>query len=823
MKNLKFFLTLALLWSTLLNYSQQKPDVKKVKVTGKVIEKGTNQPLEYSTISLINPTTNKVVAGGITDAKGDFSFDAVPGTYNVKVEFISFKPTELKAKSIKENTNLGTISLEDDATQLKEVIVRSEKTTVEIKLDKKVYNVGQDLMVKGGTVSDVLDNIPSVAVDVEGNISLRGNDNVKILIDGKPSSAININDALRQIPADAIDKVEVITNPSARYDAEGGGGIINILIKKGKNKGLNGSVMATGGYPSNQGLTANINFKSENFNMYSSQGYNYRSNPGTMINNTKYLNSTNDATGYINENRDNSRINKGYNGNFGIDWYLDKSTTWSNIVNYRRNISNNEENVFSNNYDSNYNFTYLRNRDNLDNTKSENIEYSTNLTKNFKKQGHKLTFDGVFSLNNDKDLAGITDITSNSSTVNFDATKNNQKQIRNLLQTDYVLPIGKNSQFEAGYRGSFTSQTTDYAVQNNGVVNPFFTNVLEYKEKINALYTQFGTKFNKLSMLYGMRYEDSNIDINQLTSEIYKNKKYNNFFPSAFFTYEINDKTSVSLNYSKRINRPRGREINPFSSYSSSINIFRGNPDLDPSRTDAFDFGFLKRWNKLTFNTSAYYNKTNNTTQMVRYIEGLNSNGTPITTSTFINIANEFRTGFEFTLNYSPYKWWKLNSNFNFFRSEIKGDFNYTYRDASNNLLAGYQNLNNTNYSWFTRLTSKVTFPNKIDWQTNLTYNGPQTSAQGKTLGIFAANLGFSKDVLKDKGTIALNVNDVFNSRKRKMYTYIPGQIDSYSEMQWRKRQITLSFTYRFNKQKNEKEKQPKKDSDGGDGGDFPG
>jgi len=823
MKNIKFFLTLALLMSSFLNYSQQRPEGKKVKVSGKVIEKGTNQPLEYSTISLINTTTNKVTAGGITDAKGDFSFDATPGIYNVKVEFISFKPTELKAKSIKENTNLGTIQLEDDATQLKEVVIRAEKTTVEIKLDKKVYNVGQDLMVKGGTVSDVLDNIPSVAVDVEGNISLRGNDNVKILIDGKPSSAININDALRQIPADAIDKVEVITNPSARYDAEGGGGIINIIIKKGKNKGLNGSVMATGGYPSNQGLTANINFKSENFNMYSSQGYNYRSNPGTMINNTKYLDSNNDATSYINENRDNSRINKGYNGNFGIDWYLNKSTTWTNIVNYRRSVSNNEENVFSNNYDSNYNFTYLRNRDNLDNAKSENIEYSTNLTKNFKKQGHKLTFDGVFSMNNDKDLAGITDITSNSSIVNFDATKNNQKQTRNLLQTDYVLPIGKNSQFEAGYRGSFTSQTTDYAVQNNGVVNPYFTNVLEYKEKINALYTQFGTKINKLSMLYGMRYEDSNIDINQLTSEIYKNKKYNNFFPSAFFTYEINDKTSVSLNYSKRINRPRGREINPFSSYSSSINIFKGNPDLDPSRTDAFDFGFLKRWDKLTFNTSAYYNKTNNTSQMVRYIEGFNTNGTPITTSTFINIANEYRTGFEFTLNYTPYKWWKLNSNFNFFRSEIKGDFNYTYRDASNNILNGYQNLNNTNYSWFTRLTSKVTLPNKIDWQTNLTYNGPQTSAQGRTLGIFAANLGFSKDVLKDKGTIALNVNDVFNSRKRKMYTYIPGQIDSYSEMQWRKRQITLSFTYRFNKQKNEKEKQPKKDSDGGDNGDFPG
>jgi hypothetical protein len=252
MKNIKFFLTLALLLSTLLNYSQQKPEGKKVKVTGKVIEKGTNQPLEYSTISLINPTTNKVTAGGITDAKGDFSFDATPGVYNVKVEFISFKPTEIKAKTIKENTNLGTIALQDDSTKLDEVVVRSEKTTVEIKLDKKVYNVGKDLMVKGGTVSDVLDNIPSVAVSVEGTISLRGNENVKILIDGKPSSAININEALRMIPADAIDKVEVITNPSARYDAEGGGGLLNIVLKKGKTKGLNGTFIGTTGVPDNQ-------------------------------------------------------------------------------------------------------------------------------------------------------------------------------------------------------------------------------------------------------------------------------------------------------------------------------------------------------------------------------------------------------------------------------------------------------------------------------------------------------------------------------------------------------------------------------------------
>lgn len=817
MKKIKFFLTLALLMSSFLNYSQQRPEGKKVKVSGKVIEKGTNQPLEYSTISLINTTTNKVTAGGITDSKGDFSFEANPGIYNIKVEFISFKPTELKAKSIKENTNLGTIQLEDDATQLKEVVIRAEKTTVDIKLDKKVYNVGKDLMVKGGTVSDVLDNIPSVAVSVEGTISLRGNENVKILIDGKPSSAININDALRQIPADAIDKVEVITNPSARYDAEGGGGLLNIILKKGKTNGLNGTVIATGGYPANQGLSANVNFKSNNFNIFTTQGYSYRNNPGSTKTNSQYLTTP----GFIDEYRDNERINKSYNGNFGIDLFINKSTTWTNIVNYRRSVNNNEENVFSNNYDGNYAFLYSRNRDNIDNGKSENIEYTTNLTKNFKKQGHKLTFDGAFSMNNDKDIARITDIASNTNTVHFDDTKNNQKQNRNLLQTDYVLPIGKNSQFEAGYRGSFTNQTTDYGVTNDGVPNVGFTNVLEYKEKINALYSQFGTKINKLSMLYGMRFEDSNIDINQLTYDIYKNKKYNNFFPSAFFTYELNDKTSISLNYSKRINRPRGREINPFNSYSSSINIFRGNPDLDPSRTDAYDLGFLKRWDKLTLSTSAYYNYTANSSQMVRYISGY-SGAIPITNTTFYNIGSESRSGFEFTLNYTPYKWLKLNSNFNFFRSDIKGDYTYTYLDQSNVSTTKFQDLTKSANSWSARFTSKVTLPNKIDWQTNMTFNGPQYNAQTTVKSIFAMNLAFSKDVLKDKATVALNVNDVFNSRKRRMETFT-SDLNSYSEMQWRKRQVTLSFTYRFNKQKNEKEKQPRKDSEGGDNGDFPG
>jgi outer membrane receptor for ferrienterochelin and colicins len=812
MRKLQFALSLIFLLNSSLFFSQEKQPSKKVTVTGKIVEKDSNQPLEYTTISLVNNKTNKVTAGGITNAKGDFSFEASPGNYTVKIEFISFKPLEIKDKTITENTNLGTIALLNDATKLETVEIRSEKTTVEIKLDKKVYNVGKDLMVKGGTVSDVLDNIPSVSVDVEGNVSLRGNENVRVLIDGKPSNAINIAEALKLIPADAIDKVEVITNPSARYDAEGSGGLLNIILKKGKNNGLNGTFIATTGYPDNHGLSANLNYKDEEFNVFTTQGYNYRNSPGNSYLETDYLNPQVNSPNFILETRDNDRFSKGYNGNFGMEWFLDKSTSWTNTLNYRKNSGDNQDNVNYENRFTNSSNNFNRTRVNYEDSKSENVEYASNFVKKFKKEGHKLNIDIQFSLNQDKSIATIDDSQNGNA-----ATINDQDQSRNLFQLDYVLPIGKGGQFEAGYRGDFSKQNTDVKVFNNSILNVNFTNVLEYKEKVNALYTQYGFKVKKFSFLFGLRWEDSNIDVNQYTTNDLNNKKYNNFFPSAFFTYEVSDKSSVSLSYSRRIQRPRGRQLNPFSNYSSNINIFQGNPDIDPSMTDAIDFGYLKRWEKLTLSTSLYVNKTNDVFQFVRRESGDFVNGIPVIISSPINLATEYRVGFEFTLNYSPYKWWKLNSNFNFYRIDTQG--NYSYVNFNN--LTVNQNFDNIANSWSTRLSSKITLPYKIDWQTNLNYNGPQNNAQGKSLGVFAANIAFSKDVLKDKGTIAFNVSDVFNSRKRLMETYIPGLISSYAEMQWRERQFTLSFTYRFNKSKNDKEK-PKRNQDNEGGGDFP-
>lgn len=812
MKNFKFLLLFVLLMTSINHYSQQKTQGPRIKITGTVIEKSSKLPLEYATITFTNTTNPKALGGGITNPKGEFNVEITAGIYDVKIEFISFKPIVLKDKNFTEKTNLGQISLEEDATKLNEVVVRSEKTSVEIKLDKKVYSIGNDLMVKGGTVSDVLDNIPSVSVSAEGAIALRGNESVTIFIDGKPSNAINVNEALKLISADAIDKVEVITNPSARYDAEGGAGILNIILKKGKNQGLNGTFIGATGYPENNSISGTLNYKSKNYNLFTNQGLAKRLNLGRSLTETNYLNPNPSRPQYIEETRKNEEFNKNYNGNLGIELFLNETTTWTNTVNYRKSNEENQDYVNFDNQYANVSLNDTRTRVSKQVGDDDAVEFKSSLQKKFKKDGHKLDVDVQISNSNENEKSNIADSQNGN-----DIALNNQKQNRELFQLDYVLPLGKGGQFEAGYRGSFTNQLSDVAVFNNGVINSDFTNKLEYIEDVNAFYTQYGLKVNKFSYLMGLRREDTNININEYISNDFNTKKYNNFFPSAFVTYEVSKESSLSLNYSRRISRPRGRLINPFSNYSSNINIFLGNPDLDPAMTDAFDFGYLRKWNKITLSTSAYFNRTTDVFNYVRLESGEFVNGIPLIITTPINVAEEMRTGFEFTLNFSPYKWWKLNSNFNFFNSKTNGD--YTYTNFNNQVVT--QNFDNNASNWTARLNSKITLPAKIDWQTNMNYFGDQKTAQGKFIGIFGMNLGFSKDVLKDKASVSFNINDVFNSRLMKMKTLIPGLIESYSERQRNQRQFTLAFTYRLNKSKNERERQQKREDDGG--GDFQG
>lgn len=806
----KIIFTLLVLISS-FSFAQNKTNT----IAGKIFEQGTQKPMEYVTISVFNSSTNKLINGTSTDNNGIYKLALKNGTYNFKFDFMGYKTQIVNNIEINSNKDLDNIYLEPDSKEIEVIEVRAEKTTVELKLDKKVYNVGKDMIVRGGTLGDVLNNVPSVTVDTEGTVALRGNENVTILIDGKPSglAGVNVADALKILPADAVDKVEVITNPSARYDAEGGGGIVNIVLKKGKVKGFNGSWILSGGIPETYGFTSSMNYKMKDVNLFANGGYNYRTNKGVTLINSRYLNADNSTRSYLDETRENKLLDESFNLNFGFDWNLTPSITWTNAITVRDGREFNPEFISQKYFDTNYNYVKTRQRNSDVFEDDSAIEYATNFTKKFKKDDHKWTIDFSTSSNRGFDETFISDfIVENLSTLKNEKTEYRQKNNRNLIQTDYVYPIGENGRFEAGYRGNFLNSNNNFAI----IPSTEFTNETEYIENVNAFYLQYGNKIKSFSYFLGLRFEDSHIEINALNTNDFNTKKYNFFYPTATLNYELNDNSTLTLGYSRRVNRPRGRFINPISSYTSNINIIVGNPDLNPTNTDAIELGFMKKINKITLNTSAYINLTNDAFQFARRESGLFVDGIPVILASPINLAKETRTGFEFNINYNPFKWWRLNTNLNTFNSSVKGE--YTYVDYLGNTIV--QNFDNNAFSWFARLNSKITLPYKIDFQSNYFYEGEQKTAQGKRLSMSNLSLALSKDILKDNATIALNANDIFNSNKRRIDTFIDGSLESYSEFQRRRRTVLLTFTYRFNKQKNDRERAQRREMEEG-GGDF--
>ncbi|WP_340198747.1 TonB-dependent receptor domain-containing protein [Ascidiimonas sp. W6] len=792
--------------------SQNRPEQKQIIVKGKIVEKETGQPLEFATISFQNTKRKMILTGAITNLSGEYEVSLSPGTYDIKAEFISFKTLTIFNRLLKEATTLETLALAADTQQLDEVVVRGEKTQVEIKLDKRVYNVGKDLTALGGSVTDVLDNVPAVTVDVEGNIALRGNDNVRILINGKPSALVGLNgtDALRQLPADAIEKVEVITSPSARYDAEGTAGILNIILKTEKITGINGSVTTNLGYPFQAGVSLNLNYRIKKFNFFTNTGYSINEVPGNSFTDTEYLNDDDPST-FTQETRKFDRSRKGLNTNFGVEYFINKSSSIIASMLYRNrdNTSENTNDIF--NFDTNRNLTSRTRRFDPETEDDLTIQYSLNYFKNFKKDGHKLTADFQFESSSEDERSIIidTEIFPIGDTQREGVTTLEDQQ-RILVQSDYVLPVGKNGQFELGYRGNFVELETDYEVSFENDIGALIpdqelTNVLLYREYVNAVYTQYGNKAGeKISYLLGLRMEDSRISIIQETLNTKDLKTYTDFFPTINLAYEFNQKESITLGYNRRIRRPRSRFINPFPSRSSATNLFQGNPDLDPSYSNTVDVGYIKRWTKISVNGSVYYQRETNAFNFITEETGEtviisgdpNDSGSPLVEvpvlrRTPVNLSTNNRYGFEFTFSYVPSRKWRINTNLNFFGQEVRGDFNG-------------QNFDANNISWFARLNSTYTLPGKINWQTRLFYRGPSETAQSKNEGILTTSLAFSKEIFKDKGNIALSINDVFNSRKRRSDSFTPNT-NVYSEFQWRERSFNLTFTYRFNEQENKR------------------
>ncbi|MDX1362966.1 MAG: TonB-dependent receptor [Arenibacter latericius] len=825
-----FSVTLLLL--ALTAYSQGPHEQNRpVTITGTVLDEETQEPLEYATLVLQSVNDPSKVTGGITDATGKFEVEADRGNYNLSVEYISYKSYKIPNYYLSEDTDLGVIRLSMDVAQLAEVEVVGERTTVELRLDKKVYNVGSDLTVKGGSVTDVLGNVPSVSVDVEGNISLRGNESVRILINGKPSALSGLSpEALQQLPSDAIERVEVITNPSARYDAEGTAGILNIILKQSKTAGLNGSVNVYAGHPENYGGAVSLNLRRDNFNIFTNTTYRYRNGPGNALFNQENFDSNGNTLSFQDEIRDYQRQDKSFNTNIGFELFLDESSSITNSFVFGKSNGDNTVNVDFFNFDADRTPTIERNRFTVEDQFREEVKYSLNYQKKFDKDGHELTFDYQFSKGTNDEASLIEEvILGENIDLDTERTINDETQVSQLVQMDYVLPFGKDnqSQFEIGYRGTFSNNNTDFdfgiqQLDGSFPSDPNFSNELNYKEYINAAYTQLGTKIDKFSILAGLRVEASDIGIELVNTNEITNKDYVNWFPSVFLGYEFSETEQITLSYSKRLRRPWSRFINPFPSRSSNTNLFQGNPDLDPTFTDAYDLGYLKRWDKMSFTTSGYYNRSTGVFQFVSRETGdfvsidnpddpNNPIIVPVQVRSPINLATEERYGMEFTTTYTPIRNWRLSLNLNAYQRDLKGD--YVYVNSNDETIV--QNFDAKNFSWFTRFSAKLPLPGKIDFQTNLFYRGPSKDAQSTRKGMLSSDLALSKDIFNDKASISLNVSDIFNTRKRKSETRTEN-VFTYSEFQWRERQISLSFQYRFNQPQSQKSRDRRPGTNGG-------
>jgi len=780
------------------------PEKPKTAVTGKIVNE-SKESIPFANVAVYRTDDKSLVGGTASDIDGNFTIDVKPDTYNFKFSFLSFQ-TLTKSNIVveKEGINFGEIQLVSEAREIDEVEVVADKSQMELKLDKRVFNIEQDLANAGSNAAEILDNIPSVQVDVEGNISLRGSENVRVLIDGKPSTITGTStaDVLRQFQGSMIERVEVITNPSARYDAEGEVGIINIVLKKNKRKGINGGVEVVAGYPDNYRLAFNLNYRTGKLNLFTSYGLSYRDSPGGGSGYQEFKRNDSIISILETEN-DRQRQSFGQNIRLGTDIFLNDYNTIT--VSGLFNVSD-EENIAELEYrDLNPQKELLQRsfREDVEDETGQNVEASFNYTKTFKEEDRKWSTDFQWSESDDLEASNIEEIFQPSGDVVTQVTSNLEANRTILIQSDYVQPLKNDRVIEGGIRTTLRTIENEFSVEQdtNGrgfSIDPRFNNNFQFDENVYAGYVQFGNEIDKFSYQLGLRAEISDIKSDlKLTNEVFK-QDYFNFFPSAFFTYKVDKTKQFQLSYSRRINRPNYRYLLPFQTFSDNRNFWQGNPNLVPEYTDSYEVGYLRYFKKGSFFTSLYYRHRTN---VIERIVQANDDGTTIRFP--INLSTEDNVGVELNGSYRFSKRVSLNANANFYRAQREGTFE------------GLK-LENKVFTMNGRANLKAEFAKGLDVQANFRYRAPQNTTQGRSLSLYSLDLSAGKDVLQGKGTVVASVRDVFNSRRRRSITDTE-TIYNETDFQWRARQFLLTFSYRINQKKERGAGGNRGDSSGGD------
>lgn len=752
-------------------------------ITGKVIEQISGQPIAFATVMVADNATKNPLKGTTTLDNGSFSLTTDAENFYIEVSFLGFEAKTFgKPVTTNGKIDLGTIALTEDAQQLQEVVVEGEVSKTVFKLDKRVFNVGKDLSSTGASALDVLNNVPSVNVNIEGQISLRGSQGVQVLINGKPSiMASDEGNALGTITADMIDRVEVITNPSAKYDAEGTSGIINIVIKKEERRGLNGSISVNTGAPDTHSVGISLNRRTEKFNLFSQLGIGVRELPNDsesrnidLVNNTKIFSN---GTEYRNETY--------YNFVLGTDYHINENNVLTLSGNFALEIEDQPSTTNFAALDAVDFITSQWERSEVTEAENPKFQYELQYKSDFEgDEDHVLLFSALGNFFGKDQSSDFLDTTISGE--DRDATQQTRTDFKEAVYTfklDYTKPFSKEFTVETGAQYIMNDVSNDYEV--NDLVDGSFvndaglTNIFEYDQKVLGLYGTSAYEGEKWGIKGGVRLEQTDLGTLLANTGQVNDQNYTNLFPSFHTSYKFTDKISLQAGYSKRIYRPRLWDLNPFFNIRNNFSIRQGNPDLLPEFTDSYEVTSIFFIGKTALNFGIYHRYT---TDVIERVSSFENN---VNTVKPQNIGTNRATGIEFNTKYSPINWLTLNADFNYGQFTRDGFFDNQIFDFSGD-------------QWSSKLMAKVKLPGDIDLEATGNYRSSYQTVQSVVNDNMFLDMGMRKKLFKGKAVLSLSARDLFASR---VYENQIAQADYeiYSRRQ-RGRFVSFGFSYGFGK-----------------------
>jgi outer membrane receptor protein involved in Fe transport len=767
-------------------------DSKAVKITGIVLDKATETPLEFANVAVYSKSDSSLISGSITNEKGQFEITGLePGEFYLEANFIGFNSAEVSNIVVNENNrsvDLGRIEISPSTVEIEGVNVVADKAAFEFKLDKKVVNVSQVISAIGGTAVDVLENTPSVQVDIEGNVSVRGSSNFTVLIDGRPS-VLSGSEALRQIPASALESIEIITNPSAKYEPDGQAGIINLVTKKSSLNGFSGIV--NGSIGSNDSYRGDIllNYRTDRFKFTVGADWRDEMYYGSMS--ARRETFSNDTTSflYIDGSRDRNR--SGHNFKSGIEWYLSNKSTLSLMGEIGRSLGSN----FNSGQTRNFTIPESERIFSITDEFSERINdfYSLNLNfqHNFNTSGHKLEAMVFYSGKEGTDAQEASEMLADSEfrplNKYIERVKSLEKEDENefRLKIDYTNPFSKTGRLEAGILSRLDREmeglTFEMFNEETGIweIDDRFTSVTDFRRDIHAAYSTYSNALGNFEFMTGLRGELTVREIRNtnLPDELVLNRF--DLFPTIHTSYKMNQNNELMASYSRRINRPGGRDLDPIPAYFNRYTIRVGNPELEPEYTDSYELGALKRFGRSYISLDGFHRVTNNKIDRYQTFEdGIFYLRTG-------NFDKDYSTGLEVTGNISFTKWLLVNASASVFNYKITGEINGSTIDRESR-------------NWNGRMNTTFRFSENSRLQVNGFFRGPSVSAQGETKAMFFSNLSYRHEFFDRKLSATLSVRDPLGTGKFERESFGP---DFNSWFRWKNepRIVRLTLSYRIN------------------------